>query len=187
MARGTNRAEPHQKARSGSARKSFSDWQGRPSVFISHQNEDTQACETIAEYLLSLGVDIYFDKYDKMLSQLTLSQDPTKVTQHIQEGIDFSTHMICVVSPKTVTSYWVPFEVGYGYNRITLGVLTLKGVEDKALPEYMKTTKVIRGTRSLNEFISQLLGEPTNFLESRASFKASASPHPLDKVLSWNQ
>jgi hypothetical protein len=117
MARGTNRAEPHQKVRSGSARKSFSDWLGRLCVFISHQNEDTQACETI---LLSLGVDIYFDKYDKMLSQLTLSQDPTKVTQHIQEGIDFSTHMICAVSPKTVTSYWVPFEVGYGYSRIIL-------------------------------------------------------------------
>lgn len=187
MARGINRADSYQKSRAGSARKSFSEWQGRPCVFISHQNEDTQACEPIAEYLLGLGVDVYFDKYDKMLNQLTVNQDPTGVTKNIQEGIDLSTHMICVVSPTTIKSYWVPFEVGYGYSRIILGVLTLKGVEDAMLPEYMKTTKVIRGTRSLNGFISELLGQPNSFLESRASFKATASPHPLDKVLDWNK
>jgi len=187
MPRGINRAESYQKARAGSARKSFSDWRGKPCVFISHQSEDTQACETIAEYLIGLGVDIYFDKYEKTLQQLTSNQDPAGVTKHIQEGIDFSTHMICVVSPTTVKSYWVPFEVGYGYSRIILGVLTLKGIEDAMLPEYLKTTKVIRGTRSLNDFVSELLGRSKDFLESQASFKASARSHPLDNTLDWNR
>src|SRR5258706_6565467 len=187
MPRGINRAEPTHKARAGSSRKSFTEWRNNPCVFISHQSEDTAACETIAEYLIGLGVDVYFDKYEKTLHQLTVNQDPTGVTKHIQEGIDFSTHMICVASPTTIKSYWVPFEIGYGYSRIILGVLTLKGVEDSMLPEYLKTTKVIRGTRSLNGFISELLGQPNNFLESRTSIKASASPHPLDNVLSWNQ
>jgi hypothetical protein len=186
MTTGINRAESYQKSRAGSARKAFTEWRNNPCVFISHQNEDTNACETIAQYLIGLGVDIYFDKYEKMLNQLSANQDPTGVTKNIQEGIDFSTHMICVVSPTTIKSYWVPFEVGYGYSRIILGVLTLKGVEDAMLPEYMKTTRVIRGTRSLNGFISELLGQPNNSLESRASFKATASPHPLDNVLNWN-
>ncbi|HUS09899.1 MAG TPA: toll/interleukin-1 receptor domain-containing protein [Pyrinomonadaceae bacterium] len=153
MAKGINRAESFQKARAGSARKAFTEWRDKSCVFISHQQEDTEACEPIAQYLVELGVDVYFDKYDKALSPLTAAGNPNKVTQHIQEGIDFSTHMICVVSPKTVKSYWVPFEVGYGYSRITLGVLTLKGVEDGTLPEYMKTTNVIRGTKSLNNFL----------------------------------
>jgi hypothetical protein len=55
------------------------------------------------------------------------------------------------------------------------------------LPEYLKTTKVIRGTRSLNGFISELLGQPNDFLESRTSVKASATPHPLDNTLDWNK
>jgi hypothetical protein len=187
MSAGTNRAESFQKARAGSARKAFTEWRNKPCVFISHQHEDTQACDPLAHYLVELGIDIYFDKYDKMLSQMTVASDPTQVTQHIQEGIDFSTHMICVVSPKTVKSYWVPFEVGYGYSRITLGVLTLKGIEDGMLPEYMKTTSVIRGTKSLNRFIAELLGQPRDSLESRASLKASAANHPLERVLDWNK
>jgi hypothetical protein len=187
MARGINRAESSQKSRAGLARKSFTEWHDKSCVFISHQHEDTQACDPIAQYLVELGVDVYFDKYDKALSQLTAAGNSTKVTQHIQEGIDFSTHMVCVVSTKTVKSYWVPFEVGYGYNRITLGVLTLKGVADEMLPDYMKTTQVIRGTKSLNLFIAELLGQPKDFLESRASFKSSSSNHPLDSVFDWNK
>ena len=131
MARGINRADPYQKLRAGKGitAKSASEWPGKPCVFISHHREDTDACQPIADYLVEAGLDVYFDKYDKTLSQLVREGDPNKVTQRIQEGIDFSTHMLCVVSPKTVTSYWVPFEVGYGYRRITLGVLNLKCVK----------------------------------------------------------
>ena len=187
MAIGINRAEPYQRARAGSAAKSFSAWQGKPCVFISHQRDDTQACEKIADYLLSIPIDVYFDKYDKSISQLVAEGNADKVTKHIQRGIDFSTHMLCVVSTSTVSSHWVPFEVGYGYERIPLGVLTLKGVTDAMLPEYLKTTRVIRGTKSLNMFLSELLGQGRELLESRIGYKSFTMNHPLDSVLDYQR
>jgi hypothetical protein len=188
MVRGINRADPLQRRRAGSAGKSFSEWRGTPCIVLSHQHDDTQACESIADYIVAIGIDVYFDKYDKDLGQLVAEGDANKITEHIQQGIDLSTHMVCAVSTRTITSYWVPFEVGYGYKSgINLGVVTLKGVEDRTLPEYMKTTRVIRGTRSLNYFIAELLGQPRDFLESRVSLKASALSHPLDNILDWNK
>ncbi len=155
-----------------------------PCVFISHKREDTKACEKIADYLLGAGVDVYFDEYDDTLSAIAAAGDENLLTGRITNGINMSTHMLCVVSPQTVDSYWVPFEVGYGYEEIDLGILTLKGIRDADLPDYMKVTEVVRGTKSLNALIAELLDEPKFRLEQRAGFvKESARRHPLDSVL----
>jgi len=188
MVRGRNKAGAVEKilAEINSRTKTAAQNRAALCVFISHKREDTAACEQIANYIMDAGIDVYFDKYDKTLSQLVREGNPNKVTERIQEGIENSSHMLCVVSPATVRSYWVPFEVGYGYRRVALGILTLKGVSDADLPDYMKTTAVIRGTQSLNEFISRLLGPQRTILESRGTItKNAASPHPLDNILNW--
>jgi len=111
-----------------------------------------------------------------------------KLTQRLREGIDNSTHMICVVSTATIKSYWVPFEVGYGYRHIILGVLTLKGIDDVNLPDYMKTTHVIRGTKSLNTFVAELLSTKRKVLQEHRVIKGHTElRHPLDDVLDWNR
>ena len=160
----------------------------RKCVFISHKKEDTAACEPIAEYLTSAGIDVFFDKWTPSLSQLADAGKHDELTHTIQKGIDESSHMLCVVSPKTINPFWVPFEVGYGYCKLQLGVLTLKGMNDEQLPDYMKTTRVIRGTKSLNTFISTLLARKASLLESRHVIKsASLNSHPLDGVLDWDR
>jgi TIR domain len=162
--------------------------QDRPCIFISHKREDTDDCALIADYILNAGLDVYFDQQDKTLSELVAEDNSDKVTERIQQGIDWSTHMLCVVSTHTIPSYWVPFEVGYGYGKVKLGVLTLKGIEEASLPDYMKTTHVVRGTKSLNEFIASLLGESTTQLVAqKALMRHSESEHPLDAVLDWNK
>lgn len=159
-----------------------------PCVFISHKREDTEACKKIADYLLSADVDVYFDEYDDTLSAIAAEGDEDRLTDRITDGINMSTHMLCVVSPRTVDSYWVPFEVGYGYEEIDLGIVTLKGIRDSDLPDYMKVTEVVRGTRSLNALIAELLDEPTSRLEQRGDLmKESTLQHPLDDVLDWKR
>lgn len=156
-----------------------------PCIFISHKQEDTDECRRIADYILDAGIDVYFDDYDEVLADLVAGGDPDKITGHIKDGIDFSTHMLCVVSPRTITSYWVPFEVGYGYGKTHLGVLTLKGLAYGALPEYMRTVEVVlRGAMTLNAFIARLLGKPELILERSGVIQASnARRHPLADVL----
>jgi len=191
-----NRAEPTEQLKAvahtlleekeASQRAEYRD--GSPCVFISHKREDLEACKKIADYLLDAGVDVYFDEYDDTLSAIVAAGDEDLLTDRITDGINMSTHMLCVVSPQTIDSYWVPFEVGYGYEKIDLGILTLKGIEDSDLPDYMKVTDVVRGTRSLNELIAKLLDEPKFRLEQRAGFvKESARSHPLDNVLEWHR
>lgn len=190
MRKGVNRADPIEKALRSIAKSLNETVQKKegPCVFISHQKADTDQCVPIAEYLVNSGVDIYFDKYDKTLSQFTKEGDPNKITGRLQEGIDNSSHMICVVSQATVQSYWVPFEVGYGYRHIKLGILTLQGIADDELPDYMRTTRVIRGTQSLNEFIAELLDQPRTRLEEQRIIKGHAQEsHPLDSILDWKR
>ncbi len=147
-----------------------------------------EECEKVAEYLMDAGIDVYLDKYDKTLEQIAQEGNPDKLTQRLQEGIDNSTHMICVVSTSTIKSYWVPFEVGYGYRDTVLGILTLKGIDDADLPDYMKTTNVIRGTRSLNTFVAELINEKRQVLEKQHVIKSyTESGHPLYDVLDWNR
>ena len=187
MATGINRAESYYRNQAGTAAKSFYLWRDKPCVFISHQQSDTGACEPIAEYLVGLGVDIYFDKYDPSIAALTSSGNPDHITQHIKQGIKFSTHMIGVVSSKTVKSYWVPFEIGYAYDQIPLGILTLADVTDEMLPEYMKTTNIIRGTLSLDNFVAELLSESLQTVRSRGVTKSLTGQHPLARILNPNR
>ncbi|WP_160366936.1 TIR domain-containing protein [Sphingobacteruim zhuxiongii] len=140
------------------------------------------------------------DEEDDRLQHASSIGDPIQITESIKNGIKKSTHMMVVVSDKTYKSLWVPFEVGYGHasildqeklknqnDRIKLSVLTLKDIAEKALPDYLQVGYLIKGTKSLNEYISKITDrlEKSLINESRI-FSNSQMKHPLDSVLNWN-
>jgi hypothetical protein len=157
-------------------------------VFISHQQRDKLLCREIASYIQQSGLDVYFDEDDRDLKIYREKNDPAGVVNSIRKGINNSTHMLCVVSVNTIQSLWVPWEIGYAYDKIDLASLTLKGIEDAGLPHYLLTKPLIRGTKSLNHYISMVTGktESSLILENRM-FAHHKSVHPLDDVLDWNQ
>src|SRR5690242_18221248 len=95
-------------------------------VFISYQQKDKAEARKVADYLQNAGIDVYLDVYDKELRIHHQSNNPKKVTEAICSGINNSSHMLVVISPNTVQSSWVPFEIGYGFDKTDLGVLCLK-------------------------------------------------------------
>ena len=110
------------------------------------------------------------------------------VVNAIKKGIQKSTHMLCVLSMNTLGSKWVPFEIGYGFETTDLGVLTLKDIPDKDIPDYIKTAPlIIRGTESLNRYISHISNKSIiNLFESSSIVKSHNAPgHYLDNVLNW--
>lgn len=125
-------------------------------VFISYQNKDKVSAKKVADYILNAGIDIYFDEYDSDLKFSNQTNNPKKVTNALIKGINNSSHMLVLVSPSTLKSQWVPFEIGYGYDKTDLAVLTLKGIPKKTLPEYLRTAKIIRDIDDLNNMISSL-------------------------------
>jgi hypothetical protein len=197
MAKGFNKADWSEKISWILESKSV---QERPCVFLSHKKEDKAECRRIAEYFKNAEIDYYLDELDIALQQAASSGDPSKITESIKKGIRESTHMLVVVSEKTYKSHWVPFEVGYGHSaildknlvegdtieKIRLSILTLKDISEKNLPDFMQVGNIIRGTKSLNEYISDITGrlEKSLINESRV-FSNTMQKHPLDDVLNW--
>jgi hypothetical protein len=157
-------------------------------VFISHQKDDTIYCKKIANYLMDAGIDVYFDEFDNDLKFYRQTNNPNGIVLSIKKGINISSHMLCVISPKTLFSKWVPWEIGYGHESTIQGAITIKGIKDEDLPDYLKTTNMLRGTKSLNNFIQNVTGKSEYILENYNLIKKYTTlSHPLDDVLDWNQ
>jgi len=155
-------------------------------VFISHQKNDASICRKIADYLINAGVDVYFDEYDENLKFYMQTNNPQYVVDSIKKGINKSSHMLCVFSQNTLNSKWVPWEIGYGYDKTNLSALTLKGITDIQLPEYLKTIPIIRGTKTLNDYISNIeKKEQYKMFSEGLLLENSKSYHPLDDYLDW--
>ena len=150
-------------------------------VFISHQKSDTSACNKIAEFLKSSGIDVYFDEYDSDLRIAVQEDNPKKVVDAIRIGINNSTHMLCVISPNTLNSKWVLFEVGYCYDSTEVMVLTLKGINKENLPHYVRAAKVIRDIYDINKFVEDRKGK--YILEARNFSDYSSKEHPLNNIM----
>lgn len=197
MAKGYNKAETFDKIYWLLESKSIKD---RPCVFLSHKKEDKSECIKIAEYLKEAEIDYYLDELDNDLQQAVAQRNPELITESIKKGIRESTHMLVVVSEKTYKSQWVPFEIGYGHsaildkgldegikeNKIKLSVLTLKDISEKNLPDYLQVAFIIRGTKSLNDYISKITNRLEKSLITETKlFSNTKINHPLDNVLNY--
>jgi len=151
-------------------------------VFISHQRNDKEVAKKIADYICKSGVDIYFDEYDKSIDR----DNPHSVVNAIKTGIRRSTHMLCVLSPNALQSKWMPWEIGYGYDRLNVAGITVKEIAKEALPEYLQVIQVIRGTKSLNSYLAKTIGRvEDSLIKEQKLFSAYNMNHPLDDVLDW--
>ena len=153
-------------------------------VFISHQKGDLDQAKKVADYLENAGIDIYFDEFDTDLRMQRQNNNPIEVTKAICNGINNSSHMLVLVSPITLYSNWVPFEIGYGYDKTELGVLCLKGFPLGKLPEYVRTAPIIRDIYDLNSLIERLSGMKKEFLfETRMMSDHGSYTNPLSSVM----
>lgn len=134
-------------------------------VFISYQKDDKDDAIKVADYLMSIGIDVYIDRYDAELKIHHQNNNPKAVTESICKGINNSSHMLTIVSQSTLYSTWVPFEIGYGYDKTELCVLCLKDIPKGKLPEYVRTSKIIRDIYDLNFLIKKITGQDTAILE----------------------
>ncbi|EHQ43939.1 toll/interleukin-1 receptor domain-containing protein [Myroides odoratus] len=159
-------------------------YSGVKCIFISHQQKDKDAAKIIADYFIDSGIDVYFDAYDNDLKIHHQSNNAKAVTDSIKKGINNSSHMIVLVSPNTLHSNWVPFEIGYGHDKTDLYVLCLKGIDKGGLPEYVRSATIIRDIYDINEFISNNIDEKmVQLFESQKTFNYRNATNPLLTVM----
>ncbi|HEV7333254.1 MAG TPA: toll/interleukin-1 receptor domain-containing protein [Flavisolibacter sp.] len=202
MVRGYNKADGWDNVRyllHAMNSKSIAD---RPCVFLSHKKEDKPACRRVAEYFQEAEIDYYLDELDETLQQAASSGNVELIIESLKKGIRESTHMLVVVSEKTIESHWVPFEIGYGHaaivdvsiqenkpqDKIKLAVLTLKDISEIKLPDFMDVAHQVRGIKGLNEYISRISGKPEGEMANKnLILKHHRMSHPLDNVLNWEK
>lgn len=176
---GLNRATSYLRSLSES-RKSI----GIKCVFLSHQQSDKAVCREIANYLMEANIDVYFDEDDEDLKVHRQTNNPKGVVDSIRKGINNSSHMLVIVSRNTMLSRWVPFEIGYGYDKTELGVLCLKGIPKGELPEYVRIAKIVRDIYDLNILIVELTGKKQEtLLETKMMSDYTNRSNPLSNVM----
>src|ERR1022692_4224779 len=93
------------------AEKAEKAWTGT-CVFVSHQYSDLAVAIEVGNQLKALEIDIWLDAEDIQTQQAAASGDQRKLAEAIERGLSNCTHLLAVISPKTRTSWWVPYEIG---------------------------------------------------------------------------
>lgn len=162
-----------------------------PCIFLSHISVDKPSASAVGRYIMKHGgIDVYLDVHDQDLQAAVSANDAAGITKFIERGLSHSTHIMCLVSADTVRSWWVPYELGFAKNAgKDMSTLKLKG--DVALPAYLEISEIIRGTDSLNKYLTGvkrgLRKSITAGALTETLIKSSALPHPLDEYLDWQQ
>lgn len=152
-------------------------------IFISYQNTDKMEAKKIADYFIKAGINVYFDEYDGDLKRTNQISNPTKVTDSLCKGINNSSHMLVVVSPTTIISKWVPFEIGFGFDKTDLFVLCLKGIPKGGLPEYIRTAKIIRDLWDLKYRLNSLVDSENKLLLETKLLSFNTNLNPLNDIM----
>lgn len=142
-------------------------------VFISHKKEDAAFCRQIAEFLMKIGIDVYFDEYDTTINL----QNPMSIVTAVERGLAASSYLLVVATPRSLESKWVPWEIGNGYSkRMPLYVLQAKSLpRGTKVPEYMCVAKYLTGWNDLKTML-QTIPNRRLIYESIPEFSYS---HPL--------
>jgi hypothetical protein len=162
---------------------------GKPCIFLSHISVDKSSAIEVGNYITARGdIDIYLDTQDAHLQLAVLVGDAAGITSFIERGISNCTHLMCLVSASTVASWCVPYELGFGKKAgKSLATLKLKGSVE--LPAYLEIGEIIRGTDTLNKYLTGVKHGLSKALTAGAlteSLIRSTLPHPLDDYLDWN-
>src|SRR5882724_1392070 len=115
-------------------------------VFISHSSLDAWIAKVMVEKIEALGAQCWLDKKDLAGGDVIL--------ENIILGIDACHEAIVLISPNSVKSQWVPFEIGgvrAQHKRVTPVLNNVK-------PQQMAPMKDIKGIdlNSFDEFLAQL-------------------------------
>ena len=112
-----------------------------PCVFISYKGEDRVAAAKIAGYIMSSGVDVYFDALDTNLAFANLSGHHQRVVDFIGLASRARTHILAVISQRTKVLVG-RFEIGSARRkRMPVAYVALEDVWN-TLPSYLQTQQL---------------------------------------------
>jgi hypothetical protein len=117
-------------------------------VFISHKNEDALQAGKIATYLKMRGLDVYLDVIDSQLAK-----SGPDLADYIRARLEECTQLLAVISAKTQTSWWVPWEIGVATEKERF--LASYVSADATVPEFLQKWPYLRSEADLAAYVSE--------------------------------
>lgn len=148
----------------------------KPCIFLSHRSLDKDMVREIGKYITKAGIDIYLDENDQELQNADAEGNDRKVTQCIQKGIEESTHVLCLLSPSTISaeSWWVPYEIGFGERgKKDICSLKLKPLNENLIPSYLKIRRWLKGIHDLNAYLQEINNKNNYVIKSFSKYNDS--------------
>lgn len=129
-------------------------------VFISYSHTDSAAADDIVAILDNLGVETFRDVKNIEWGQ--------PISAKVRDGLESATAIIVIVSPGSLKSQWVAYEVGYGTGtkKRVLPYLTHPSLE---LPGFMSDLAYVQSHSEISDFFQ-------NNTDWHSTYAASAAP-----------
>ena len=158
----------------------------KPRVFLSHRQADKEAARLLAHYFEFLALHYYFDEADEVLQQAASAAEPDVqgIVDSIEAGLAHCTHLLAVLSEKTMGSWWVPFEIGSARARgAVLAFLALPPITPPMLPEYMRICTILWTPQELFGWAAPLASWPSGpVVRSYSSWREEESGGPFAEL-----
>jgi len=119
------------------------------------------------------------------LQSIDRNNAPTIIVSTIKKGIQDSDFMICIVSHNSLKSKWLPFELGYAYDRVKIFALRHKDVTEAKLPDYLRIVDIIRTRHDFFYFLKLLKNKIEFDSRPEEMNKYEYLLLPLAKILGW--
>lgn len=115
-------------------------------MFISHSSHDAWIAKVIVEKIEALGAECWLDEKDLAGGDV--------IVEDIRRGINACDEALILISPNSVNSKWVPFEIG-GRRQLEKHVTP---IFNNVKPQQMEPLKDIKGTdiNNFEQFLAQL-------------------------------
>ena len=128
---------------------------GKLRLHISHKYEDLDAAQKVADYIMDYGIDVYLDDCDHNLQKAVAANNSEGIVACIENGLNWSTHILVLITENTRMSWWVPYETGYA-KKGGKGIASLLLKEADEFPDYLKIETALNGFTDLTKFLDTL-------------------------------
>ena len=125
----------------------------KPDVFVSYKSDDRDIAQKVARTIAKRGLTVYLDILDP-----NVNGDGPELVDYINFVIGCCNSLIAVVSHKTVSSWWVPLEIGIAITKgLRLGtflVLTSRYTK-RDFPSYLWKWPVLTSMTNLENWCKE--------------------------------
>ena len=129
----------------------------KPRIFISHRLGDKNFATAVASYFERIGLHYYFDEQDELLNEAVQGghNDDLALVHAIERGLAHSSHLLAVLSRRTMGSWWVPYEIGCARaSGKDIRHLLLPTITSEMIPEYLRIYPQLWKAQDLFDWVS---------------------------------